>query len=100
MPRHLDRFEFGLVRPVRVIVELVEVDHPLAQVGKTDVHRIESRMILGQHFGDFFRLVPFQSHCTFPPCPPASAPSKMPPASAAPQDTSSIDFFSSACLIA
>src|SRR5579864_5991238 len=64
VPSHLDCLEFGLRRFRRLVVKFVAIDHPLTQVSKPRVKRIEPRMILREHFGDLFRLIPFQSHLT------------------------------------
>ena len=43
VPRHLDRLELRLVRRLRVVVEAVEREHVLAQIGEADRQRIDVR---------------------------------------------------------
>src|SRR5438132_1708699 len=62
VPRHLDRLQLGLIRLPWVILELVQVDYPLAQIDEPHVQRIKPGMIFRQHLGYFFSLVPLQSH--------------------------------------
>src|SRR6476660_3480931 len=48
VPRHLNRFQFRLVRRLWIIVEIVERDHFFAKVGEPQAQRVEVWKLLGQ----------------------------------------------------
>src|SRR5712691_11848974 len=58
VPGHLDRFELRLVRNLRVVVETVEGEHSLAEIGEAKRQRIDTRELLRQRDGDVFRVCP------------------------------------------
>ena len=58
MPRHLDGLELRLVRRLGVVVEAVEREHAVAQVGEPDRQRIDVRELLGERDPDVFGVGP------------------------------------------
>src|SRR5215813_12085727 len=60
VPRHLDRFELRLVRRLGVVVETLEREHLLPEIGETNGQRIDVRKLLLQRDGDVFRVGPLQ----------------------------------------
>src|SRR5450432_133482 len=62
MPSHLDGFQLTFARSARLIAKLIEIDHPLTNIGEPRLERVEPWMILGQNLGNLFRLVPLEFH--------------------------------------
>jgi hypothetical protein len=62
VPCHLDCFEFSLGGSCGIVAEFIQISHPLAQIGKPHIERIETRMILGENLGNLLGLIPFESH--------------------------------------
>src|SRR5256885_9543209 len=58
-PRHLDRFEDLFAAALRVVLEIVEVLHPLGEVGETHGQRVHVGIFFHQGDGDFERVGPF-----------------------------------------
>src|SRR5258708_28345882 len=58
VPRHLDRFQLRLVRCLRVVVESVEREHTLAQLGEADRERIDAGALLTQCDPDVLGIGP------------------------------------------
>src|SRR5258705_6984381 len=59
VPFHLDGLEDSLVGSLRIVVEILQGDHPLVQVGEPHRERVRVRMRLHQRDGDVFRVAPF-----------------------------------------
>src|SRR6185436_12421554 len=59
VPLHLDGLEDPLVGALRVVVEIVQPDHPLVHVGKSHRERVRIRVRLQQRDGNVFRVAPF-----------------------------------------
>src|SRR5919201_3018815 len=59
VPRHLDRLELRFVRRLRVVVEAVERDDFVAQIGKPNGQRIDRGKFLGERHAEGFRVGPF-----------------------------------------
>src|SRR5258705_8869014 len=59
VPFHLDGLEDSLVGSLRIVVEILQGDHPLVQVGEPHRERVRVRMRLHQRDGDVLRVAPF-----------------------------------------
>src|SRR5437773_2465088 len=59
VPRHLNGFELGLVRRLRVVVEAGQGDDALAQIGEADGQRIDAGKLLRERNADVFGVLPF-----------------------------------------
>src|SRR6266852_9792595 len=64
-PRHLDRLEDLLAAVLRVVVELVELAHPLEQVGEAHGQRVYVGIFFRQGDGDFDRVRPLHDFISF-----------------------------------
>src|SRR5712692_4906904 len=62
-PRHLDRLEDLLAAVLRVVVELVELAHPLEQVGEAHGQRVDVGIFFREGDGDFESVGPFHGSC-------------------------------------
>src|SRR5438067_1551990 len=55
VPRHLNRFELRFVGGLGIVVEAVELEHALAEIGEADGQGIEIREFFGQRDADVLR---------------------------------------------
>jgi hypothetical protein len=68
VPRHLDRLQLPLVRPLRIVLELLQFRHPPVQIREPHLQGVHLRMSVVQRDPDILRVVPTQPH-RWPPLP-------------------------------
>src|SRR5258706_1672864 len=57
-PRHLNRLEFGFVRLLGIVAELVEFRDPFVQVGEANVGWVLIGVLLAERERDIFEVTP------------------------------------------
>ena len=61
-PRQLNGFEYAFTGMFRLVIEIVQRQHPVAQIDKIDLQRIDIRIFLVQFDRNVERINPFQTH--------------------------------------